>query len=354
MQVKTLGVLLAFAAATAAHAQAPDTLPQPKGCNRGLPWQVLLRYNSEKKKALDACYDEFSTKAEAEAESEALNKKYENQWAEFFFFPSPAQRDASQSSAPMPDWPMPLAKGPPGKSAKDLDLVGRLFKGTEDLEGYGDVRFSFYRKNNKNIVRMEDADGTTEGYWETTDQAKNTVTLQFYDRSVIYTGTLKDGNLRGDAYNLESKWTWSAKLTVDESTPKKNAPRTSPALPYPGRPGSESPFQTPSPGALAPIYQSQPAGATQPGVPSAQSQSGKLNASTAPPLTAANSGNNTTAKPAPGQTSFNPRLVFDESAPKTKIAHPGGVAMPIGIDQTTLQRSSAPSSLIDAIRNDKK
>jgi hypothetical protein len=54
----------------------------------------------------------------------------------------------------------------------------------------------------------------------------------------------------------------------------------------------------------------------------------------------------------PGPDSSNPRLVMVDT-PK-QITAPGGVAMRVGIDRSTLGRATAPRSVITAIRADRE
>jgi hypothetical protein len=81
--------------------------------------------------------------------------------------------------------------------------VEAVWLGTEDLGGYGKLAF---RLVGGNRVVMEDKDGATEGTWEQKGMA---VTLRFYNRSVVYTGTIQQTTMSGTATNGRITWNWS-------------------------------------------------------------------------------------------------------------------------------------------------
>jgi hypothetical protein len=78
-----------------------------------------------------------------------------------------------------------------------------VWSGVEGLAGYGKLAFRFL--DDRRVV-MEDRDGSTEGAWEL---KRNTVTLRFYNGSVVYTGTLRQAVLSGTATNGRTTWSWT-------------------------------------------------------------------------------------------------------------------------------------------------
>jgi hypothetical protein len=94
-----------------------------------------------------------------------------------------------------------------------------IWSGTEDLTGYGKLASRFAGGNR---VVMQDRDGATEGTWE---QRGNTVTLRFYDGSVVYTGTMSGTVLSGTATNGRTTWGWT--VTRQAATGARQGPSPS-------------------------------------------------------------------------------------------------------------------------------
>jgi hypothetical protein len=90
------------------------------------------------------------------------------------------------------------AVNPPG-------LAGSSWKGTEEVDGYGDLAFQF-QDSGKAI--MVDKDGKHPGNWT---QNGNQITLQFYDGGVTYKGTLSENSLSGTGNNAATSWKFIVK-----------------------------------------------------------------------------------------------------------------------------------------------
>jgi Caspase domain len=97
----------------------------------------------------------------------------------------------------------PVRSAPTGRATR--------WVGTESLSGFGKLTFAMYASGRAIMV---DAKETTEGIWR---RDGNQFTLSFFDGSVVYNGTLKDGILSGTATspsvrtNAAKAWTWSVK-----------------------------------------------------------------------------------------------------------------------------------------------
>lgn len=105
-------------------------------------------------------------------------------------------------------WPLnaPAAGGPQAPPADKVvpaapqGLAKSTWIGTESLQGYSRLEFRFEADGK---VTMIDADGSQSGAYS---QQGNTVTLQFYNGTVVYTGTLNGTTLAGTASNGKSSW----------------------------------------------------------------------------------------------------------------------------------------------------
>ena len=85
-------------------------------------------------------------------------------------------------------------------------LAKTIWSGTEDLGGkYGNLAFRF---TSESAVVMIDADGETPGTYSIQN---NRVTLQFYNDTVTYTGTMNGQAITGTASNGQSTWSFSIK-----------------------------------------------------------------------------------------------------------------------------------------------
>lgn len=96
--------------------------------------------------------------------------------------------------------PAPAAQAPVAAPAVNPGLVNTTWVGSENLGGYGRLEFRFQANGQ---VTMIDSDGTQQG---TCTVAGNTVTLRFYQGTVVYTGTLTGQGLAGTATNGKSTW----------------------------------------------------------------------------------------------------------------------------------------------------
>lgn len=85
-------------------------------------------------------------------------------------------------------------------------LAEASFAGSENLGGYGALRFTLHANG---AATMVDADGTTHGSW---GQSGKRVTLRFYDGTVVYHGTLDEETISGTAHNRTRTWSWSVTL----------------------------------------------------------------------------------------------------------------------------------------------
>ena len=82
-------------------------------------------------------------------------------------------------------------------------LANSTWIGTEKLANYGRLEFRFQGNGQ---VAMIDSDGTQKG---TYTQTGNTVTLRFYQGTVVYTGTITGQTLVGTASNGKTTWSFS-------------------------------------------------------------------------------------------------------------------------------------------------
>ncbi|MBI1830403.1 MAG: hypothetical protein HYR84_03020 [Planctomycetes bacterium] len=73
-------------------------------------------------------------------------------------------------------------------------IAGTSWSGSEDLGGYGALRFTFSGSS----VTMYDTDGSHSGTWE---QNGNSITMKFYQGGVVYTG-----RIRGQIVNYKSSF----------------------------------------------------------------------------------------------------------------------------------------------------
>jgi hypothetical protein len=94
----------------------------------------------------------------------------------------------------------------PTPTPRVVTLPNTTWKGGETLQNYGELRFQF---GSGDTVSMKDSDGTTTGQYS---RSGRTVTLRFYNGTVVYTGTLDDNIIHGTGRNGRTSWTFSVKL----------------------------------------------------------------------------------------------------------------------------------------------
>ena len=89
----------------------------------------------------------------------------------------------------------------PGEN--DQPLGRTLWSGSEELDGYGDLKFDF---SSDGDVVMIDKDGKNAG---TCSIEKNRITMSFYNNTVVYTGTINGRQITGTATNGTTTWNFS-------------------------------------------------------------------------------------------------------------------------------------------------
>jgi hypothetical protein len=102
--------------------------------------------------------------------------------------------------------PIPSVPRPGGGKMALVVLPNTSWSGGETLQGYGKLAFRF---GPGETVSMIDADGTSTGRYS---RSGSTVTLRFYDGTVVYTGTIAGEIIYGSGRNSRQSWTFSVKL----------------------------------------------------------------------------------------------------------------------------------------------
>jgi len=97
------------------------------------------------------------------------------------------------NAAPVPAAPKPAQNG----------IINTTWVGNETLGGYGRLELRFLA-NGKAV--MVDNDGSHEG---TFTIQNNSVTLRFYNGTVVYNGTINGSTMNGSAANGEATWSFS-------------------------------------------------------------------------------------------------------------------------------------------------
>ncbi|MFO0968457.1 MAG: hypothetical protein U0793_23115 [Gemmataceae bacterium] len=116
----------------------------------------------------------------------------------------PRATPPSRPSPPPP--PSPPRELPAVSPPRPLALANTSWAGGETLRGYGRLTFRF---GPGKTVDMIDTDGTTPG---TYSRSGASVTLQFYDGTVVYSGTLQDNIIHGSGRHGPDSWTFSVRL----------------------------------------------------------------------------------------------------------------------------------------------
>jgi S1-C subfamily serine protease len=113
--------------------------------------------------------------------------------------------------------------GPPkiGGPLGGGQLVNTVWDGSEQLQNYGRLRFEF---TSPSEVTMIDARDTVPGMWRSVG---NSITLEFFNGDVIYTGVITGDVMRGTARNGKDVWNWS----VSRSGGVMPGPRPNPGGP---------------------------------------------------------------------------------------------------------------------------
>jgi hypothetical protein len=111
---------------------------------------------------------------------------------------------AAANNPPAPNAPAAPKKMPaPAPQPVQNGIVNTTWVGSESLGGYGKLEFRF-QANGQAV--MIDSDGTHNGIFMVQG---NTVTLRFYEGTVVYTGTINGSTLSGTATNGQATWNFS-------------------------------------------------------------------------------------------------------------------------------------------------
>jgi hypothetical protein len=114
---------------------------------------------------------------------------------------------------------LPAAEAPERTKETPVKLLGTQWVGSEDLTGYDRLRFSFVSSTQ---VVMYDAKETVPGTWTLTGSS---ITMRFFDGSVVYEGNVYGDGMSGNGDNGGDRWFW--RVTQDNSD-----------LPVPGTPSA--------------------------------------------------------------------------------------------------------------------
>jgi hypothetical protein len=119
--------------------------------------------------------------------------------------PGPKTSPAPSTLAPLPKPKpyQPISAKPSIPAPRPVVLAGSSYTGSETLGGYGRLTFAF---GGGGTATMYDTDGATNGSWS---QSGNSVTLRFYNGTVVYQGRLNGRSLSGTASNGRANWSWS-------------------------------------------------------------------------------------------------------------------------------------------------
>jgi hypothetical protein len=100
-----------------------------------------------------------------------------------------------------------------------VKLLGTQWVGSEDLTGYDRLRFSFVSSTQ---VVMYDAKETVPGTWTRTGSS---ITMHFFDGSVVYEGNVYGDGMSGNGNNGGDRWYW--RVTQDRNGPPLDGKGTS-------------------------------------------------------------------------------------------------------------------------------